>query len=115
MILCIFWYEDLKIAVLSFTFKFVPTLKKNRFLLKKFTFGIRFLKICQHNLNVSVFNLKILNLRSKPQETQHSFFLYINSLRGEFNFKAPPEELATTYNQLMSPSEASDTHTQCLW
>ena len=83
------------------------------FFLSKIHFLLKVLKICQHTLNVSVFNLNI-NPRSMPQETKH-FLHMLRVLRRETNFKAATEEFATTDNRHTSLSEASGTHIQCLW
>ena len=39
---------------------------------------------------MSVFNLKIENPRSIPQETQQKTFKFVKSSKGQINFRAPP-------------------------
>ena len=50
---------------------------------------------------MSVFNLKIENPRSIPQETQQKTFKFVKSSKGQINFRAPPRY----FNDDFDPAE----------
>ena len=64
---------------------------------------------------MSVFNLKIENPRSIPQETQQKTFKFVKSSKGQINFRAPPSAPPPAGTRQTRLSRLSGTQSNYLW